>query len=70
MVRGVFETSAKAGGAAGGGASSSSVVSAYAIEPGAPPGMNPLWNVLLKKVDVLTNSFVCVCVCGFACLLG
>ena len=50
MVRGVFETKAKATGGSG----------AYAIEPGAPPGFRLLWIVLLKKVEVPANSFVCV----------
>ena len=50
MVRGVFETKAKTGGGRG----------AYAIEPGVPPGLSPLWILLLKKVEVPANSFVCV----------
>ena len=49
MVRGVFETKAKAGGGSG----------AYTLEPGAPPGFSPLWIALLKKVEVPANSFVC-----------
>ena len=53
MVRGVFEVKAKASGNSGAEA-------AYAIEPGAPPGMSPLWIVLLKKVEVPGNTFVCV----------
>ena len=54
MVRSVFEVKAKANGLSGGGEA------AFAIEPGAPPGMSPLWLVLLKKVEVPGNTFVCV----------
>ena len=50
MVRGVFQTRAKAASSTG----------AYAIEPGAPPGYSPLWIVLLKKFEVPANSFACV----------
>ena len=53
MVRSVFEVKAKANGSSGAEA-------AFAIEPGAPPGMSPLWLVLLKKVEVPGNTFVCV----------
>ena len=56
MVRGMFEVKSKANGSPTG----SSPVSAYSLEPGAPPGMSPLWIALLKKVEVPSNSFVCV----------
>ena len=59
MVWGVFEVKAKANGVAR-GVAASSAASAYAIEPGAPPGVCPLWIVLLKKVEVPGNNFVCV----------
>jgi hypothetical protein len=54
MVRCVFETRAKSGGGASCGAP------AYAIVPGAPLGLSPLWIFWLKKVEVPANSFVCV----------
>ena len=55
MVRGFFEVRAKVD-----RSTASSTAPAYAIEPGAPPGVCPLWIVLLKKVEVPGNSFVCV----------
>ena len=56
MVRGVFEVRVKAGSAA----ASSGNRPEYHIEPGAPPGQSALWILLLKKVEVPANSFVCV----------
>ena len=52
MVRSVFEVKAKANGSGG--------EAAYSIEPGAPTGTSLLWLVLLKKVEVPGNTFVCV----------
>ena len=61
LVRGVFETRVKAGGGPNPGESAGSSSGAkYHIEPGAPPGQSPLWILLLKKVEVPANGFVCV----------
>ena len=56
MVRSVFEVKAKASGSG----ATLATTPPYAIEPAAPPGMSPLWIVLLKKVEVPGNTFVCV----------
>ena len=55
MVRGVFEVRAKVC-----KEDTSSGAPAYAIEPVTTPGVCALWIVLLKKVEVPGNNFVCV----------